>query len=122
MAKITEMQQDNNNIHPSYKDEDYIKNLKSVDFNKDYSENMEKFHTLVKDMSEEELDEKISQLQKSLDYVEESLNTQKYKRTRYLPSNVLKKTAFTKGLLEDQLAFAKHHKHSLIPNDKIEEI
>ncbi len=122
MAKISELEKDNNNIHPSFEDKDYIEHLKKSNYNKEYIEKIEKFNELLPKLSDEELDLKIEQLEKSLDHVNESLNAQKFKRTKYLPSNVLNKTAFTKGLLEEQIKLAKDYKTSQINKDNIQDL
>jgi hypothetical protein len=122
MAKVSAIESNtSNNIHPDMEDKDYIKKVK-IDKGQSYSSDMEKFRTLCKSMNEDELEEKINQLQKALKGVDDSLDIQKFHRSNQQQSNSLRDTAYTKGLLEDQLEYAEEVKKSLVPENKIEEI
>lgn len=106
-AEITEM--DVNSIHPKYDDKEYIRRTK-VDNHDSYTDLMDKFDKMCKGMSPEDLDKKYAEVKRAHDHVHNSLEAQKMCRNGKEISDVMKKTAYTKGLLEDQLEVAKNHK------------
>lgn len=122
MAKVTTMEHNvSNNVHPDMEDKYYISKTK-LDRGQSDNDTMEQFKTLCKSLSEPELEDKISQLKKAVKAVDETLDIQKFHRTNQQQSHALRDTAYTKGLLEEQLEYAEEVKKSLIDENKIEEI
>lgn len=122
MGKVSTMESNtSNNIHPEMDDKDYISKTK-IDKGQSHVDEMEKFRTLCKSLDEPELEEKISQLQKAVKAVDETLDIQKFYRSNQQQSHALRDTAYTKGLLEEQLDYAEEVKKSHIDENKIEEV
>lgn len=116
--QVTEM---NNNLHPKWDDADYIRRMK-VDNYDSYTDLMDKFDKMCKGMSPEELDKKYSEVKKAHEHVHNSLEAQRLCRSGKEISEVLKKTAYTKGLLEDQLEVAKSYKKKHLDKQKLKPI
>ena len=119
MPKISAItKEQNNNIHPKWEDDDYIERLK-VDNHDSYTQLTEGLKELCKGMDMEELDKKVSELNRAHDHVSNSLEAQRMLRKDNKVSDVMKKTAYTKGLLADQIGIAKSHKEKLLKQKNI---
>jgi hypothetical protein len=116
--QVTEM---NNNLHHKWDDADYIRRMK-VDNYDSYTDLMDKFDKMCKGMSPEELDKKYAEVKKAHEHVNNSLEAQKLCRSGKEISDVLKKTAYTKGLLEDQLEVAKSYRKKHFDKQKLKPI
>lgn len=115
-GKITEM--DPHNIHHKYDDGEYIRRTK-VDNYESYQDTMDKFDKICKGMDEPGLEKKLSEVERAHKHVSNSLEAQKMCRKGKDISDVMKKTAYTKGLLEDQLGIVKDYKKKHLSKNTI---
>lgn len=118
MPKISTLPEQKNNLHPKWEDEDYIERLK-VDNHESYTKLTEGLKQMCKGMSLEDLDSKLGELNRAHEHVHNSLEAQRLRRNDKKVSEVMKKTAYTKGLLEDQIKIAKSHKEKLLRQKNI---
>lgn len=118
MAKITEMTQPRKgSIHPKWDDEDYTERLK-VDNHDSYTKLTKGFDEMCRGMNIEELEKKLTEIEKAHTHVSNSLEAQKM-RGAVKPTEVIKKTLYTKGLLEDQLKIGKSYKEKLLRTNNL---
>lgn len=116
--KISQLPEQKNNVHPKWEDDDYIERLK-VDNHDSYTEMTEGFKKNCEEMDLEELSSKLDEIESAHDHVHNSLEAQKMSRKDDKVSEGMKKTAYTKGLLQDQIKIAKDHKEKLLRQNPI---
>ena len=108
MAKTEgEIKNVSDQIHPEYDNGQFIEMTK-VDRTQEYDKRMNEFKEVCKGMSEDELAGKIDEVEQILGHVDDSLKTQLMARPNGNHiSKAMRETAFTKGLIEDQLKHVK---------------
>lgn len=116
--KISPLEADSSKLHPKWEDDDYIERLK-VDNHDSYKELTESFKEMCKGMSLDDLDKKLSEIDKAYEHVSNSLEAQRMTRKGNKISEAMKKTAYTKGLLSDQLEIGKSFKKKLLEKNNI---